>query len=139
MDLKEFIKETVRSLIEASHELQVELAPKGAIINPPTDGGRAETFETGSATHFQRRVQLIEFDVALTVSSTNSAGGKAGLKIFSAEIGVEGEHARVKQDVNRVKFTLPVALPPSEHEATARRAHDEQLEQLRASAPRPRP
>jgi hypothetical protein len=130
MDLKEFIKETVRSLIEATQELRGELAETGAIINPPTNGGSADTFEAGSKSHRQRRVQLLEFDVALTVNARNSAGGKAGLKIFSAELGAEGQHARERVEVSRVKFERPIALPPSEHEAVARKAYDDDKRRL---------
>jgi len=39
MDLKEFIKETITSIAEATSELQAELDAIGIIINPPTKDG----------------------------------------------------------------------------------------------------
>lgn len=125
MNLKEFIRESVTSIVEAASELQQELAAKGAVINPPTDGGASETFEEGGVRHTFRRVQVVEFDVALTASTETSGGGKAGLKIWAAEAGVDGAHARTSEEVSRIRFSIPLALPASEAELSNRTARSQ--------------
>lgn len=55
----------------------------------------------------------IEFDVALTKGE--SSGSKGGLGVFLGTVGVGGQ---VKEDatastLTRIRFSVPVALPPS--------------------------
>ena len=123
MDLKDFIKETVKAIVLATHELQEELKDAGSIINPPTIGSGNDTFEVSGPNHTLRRVQNIEFDLALNTSSSTSGGGKASMKIFVLEASVDASHARTNQEVSRVKFIIPLALPASDQEVTNRQAH----------------
>ena len=59
-------------------------------------------------------IQPVEFDVAITVSDKASGGGKAGLKIFSVELGANGAKEKENSTVSRIKFTIPdYTLRPS--------------------------
>ena len=51
MDLKEFIKETITSIAEATSELQAELDAIGIIINPPTKDGEPTFIEEDDRYH----------------------------------------------------------------------------------------
>ncbi|WP_103258748.1 trypco2 family protein [Tabrizicola aquatica] len=127
MDLKDFIKETVKAITEAAHELKSELADVGAIVNPPTNGSRADTYKSAGAGDILRRVQNIEFDVALTTTSSVAAGGKAGLKIFVVEASGDAAHTKANEEVSRIKFSIPIALPPSDEEAMNRQLYDDRM------------
>jgi hypothetical protein len=123
MDLKEFIKQTISGIVEATSELQQET--DCAVINPPVAPSVPEFYREGSERHTYRRVEAVEFDVAVTAASESGGGGKIGLKILSAEAGVDGKHDRRNEEVSRVKFSISIALPPSFAEDMNRRASEE--------------
>jgi len=61
----------------------------------------------------QRDFQVVEFDVAVTVSTDKS--GKIALGVAALGIGADvGRDSRAEQ-VSRVRFKIPLALPPSQH------------------------
>ena len=121
MDLKEFIIETVSSIVEASQELSKKHAAHGIVVNPPTNGRETDGFfEVGSAAFTKRRVQNVEFDVALTSGSSSSASGEAGGKLFVASAKMNGDYSRTNESISRVRFVVPLALPPSDAEEANR-------------------
>ena len=101
MDLKEFIKETIVGLVEASRELQQQFEKDGVVINPPVSSKERDLYRHGDTRHQYRRVEQVTFDVAVTASSETSGGGKAGLKVLSFEVGADGSHSRLNEQVSR--------------------------------------
>ncbi|SHI42682.1 hypothetical protein SAMN04488012_101328 [Palleronia salina] len=120
MDLKDFVKETISSIVEATNELQDEWGDQGVIVNPPVSTLAPGTYKQNSSTHTFRAIQTIKFDVAVTASSQTGGGGKVGVKVWVFEAGTEGEHARHHEEVSRVQFEVPLTLRPSETETTNR-------------------
>ncbi|MFK7881984.1 hypothetical protein [Roseobacter sp.] len=120
MDLKDFIKETISGIVDATVELQAEYDEGGILINPPVSNSERDLFEEGSTDHTCRRVELVEFDVAVTATNETSGGGKAGLKILSIEAGARGGHLRSNEEISRVKFSVPIVLAPSSAEGRSR-------------------
>ncbi|MCF8468015.1 MAG: hypothetical protein K9G33_11475 [Sneathiella sp.] len=116
MDLKEFIIETISAIADATNELQTSYESEGVIVNPPTSHDGASVFEIDSQVYTFRHVKDVNFDVALTVGSSIDAEGKAGLKVFSAEIGGSTGASKAKEQVSRVQFSIPIALKPSASE-----------------------
>ena len=114
MDLKDFVKETIKAVVEATSELQSELATHGAIVNPPTSSGEQTSFEVGGVGDTLRRVQSVDFDVALTTSTTGAGGAKGGLKVWVVEASTDASHSHAKGQENRVRFSIPISLPPSQ-------------------------
>ncbi len=140
MDLKDFIKETVSAIVSATAELQQELAPTGAIINPPTSGNSDMTFEKNSAFHTLRKVEVVDFDVAVTARSETSGEAKVGVSILMVEIGGKADHGKATENASRVRFQIPIVLPPSPEEdknLTAKKNHVEKMgsQQIRRSFP----
>lgn len=120
MDLKDFIKETISSIANATSELQEELKSVGVIVNPPAFTDRKNDFEPDDFRYTVRRVIDVNFDVAVTAESEVAGGGKAGLKVASFEIGGKGEHRRAQESVSRVVFNVPMTLAESQEEKEAR-------------------
>ncbi|WP_340245736.1 hypothetical protein [Sulfitobacter pontiacus] len=120
MDLKEFITETMTGIIEATNELQEKWGEAGVIVNPPVDSKQSNLFREGSTSHVFRQIQNVNFDVAVTAATETGGGGKAGLKVFSAEIGVDGTHLRQNEEVSRVQFSIPLTLRASVAESVHR-------------------
>lgn len=118
MDLKDFIVETVSSIVEASAELTNNFESDGVVVNPPanSNGGGNDSFAEDSVYFANWRVQNIEFDVAVTASSSTSGGGGGSFKIWVAEGSAEGSHVRSSEQVNRIKFSVPLSLPASKQE-----------------------
>jgi hypothetical protein len=57
-------------------------------------------------------VEKVEFDVAVTESSSSEAGGEGGLEIFSlAKIGAKGSTKIEQSAANRIRFSVPVLFP----------------------------
>lgn len=146
MDLKDFIQQTISGIVEASVELQAKYEARGVIVNPPVSVKEPDLYEHSEIGHRFRRVEVVEFDVAVTAAKESSGGGKAGLKIFSAEIGADGRHSRTSEEVSRVKFSIPIVLSPatielqnkSAAETVASERRKDQEKQLEASRGRKR-
>lgn len=117
MDLKDFIKETISAIADATEELQAEYLEDGLIVNPPTDGNGVDVYEPKSEVHTFRRIKEIEFDVAVSAESNTQGGGGAGLKVLSVELKGGAEHARSSGTVSRVQFSIPIVLSPAPEEA----------------------
>lgn len=120
MELKDFIKDTIRAIAEATTELQDELGPQGILVNPPTNGRDQSVFVEGDKRFYHRPVKDVEFDVALTVekSGSGSAGAKVKIAIIEANLG--GEMAGSSQQVSRLKFSVPLALRATDEEVSNR-------------------
>lgn len=56
-------------------------------------------------------LQKVEFDVAVTVTEKSVGGGKAGIKVFSIELGGELSKGAEQSTVSRIKFSIPIAPP----------------------------
>jgi len=129
MDLKEFIKETIGSIVEASRELQIKYKNEGVVVNPPVSVTERDLFDEGSTRHTYRRVENINFDVAITANTETTGGGKASLKIFSIEAGAQGELSKSNENVSRVNFSIPITLSASSEETTNKNKREREDEE----------
>lgn len=133
MDIKDFIKETVSAIVDATSELQEEYEQKNVIINPPVSVQERDLYEEDGAGHTYRRVEIVDFDIAVTASSETGGGGKAGLRILSVEAGVDGKHVRSSEHASRVKFSIPITLSPSGAETRNKEVLEARNEKIRQS------
>lgn len=111
MELKEFIKTALSDITNAVSELQTELQ-NGAIVSPSVPNPIANvTVIDPQDDKINRPISKIDFDVAITVGSTDNieAGGKVGIQIFSAKLG--GNNEKHTENVSRITFSVPVVLP----------------------------
>lgn len=112
MELKDFIKTTVQSIIDATEELIVENGESRAAINPfqkvIPDHNVVQYYDGTVA------VSVISFDVAVTEGSAKSGGGSGGINVAFAKIGADGTVAASTENISRVQFSMRVALPATE-------------------------
>lgn len=118
MDLKTFVTETLTQIadgIKTAQERQKEL---GASFSP-------EYYKSGENlirlcdipididnNHVTDQLELVEFDVALTVSANVSGGAKAGLEVIGASFaGAKTEVSKLNETVSHVKFSVVVRWP----------------------------
>lgn len=116
MELKEFISETIQQISLGVKDAMEKCSELDVIVNPDvTVGSNGDYFvpqkETGVA--MQRRVQVIDMDIAITVTESqgNAATGKIGVSIFS--ISGETKGGKNTSNESRVRFSIPVCLPVS--------------------------
>jgi hypothetical protein len=110
MELKEFIKSTVQSIVDAADELGTEIDAQKAVINPKLKG---QTIVIGrlSATSENAPITSISFDVAVTEEEGASVKGGVGIKIVPFQASLGGGTSSVNSTVSKIQFTLNVALP----------------------------
>ena len=111
MELKEFIKTALADITDAVKELQQELQ-NGAIISPSMPAPIANTtVKDPQNDKIDRLISKIDFDVAITIGSSDKmeGGGKMGIQVFSAKIG--GGNEAHTENVSRMTFSIPVVLP----------------------------
>ncbi|WP_404304955.1 hypothetical protein [Neorhodopirellula lusitana] len=111
MELRTFIKETLVQICDGVNDAATEVNVRGAIINP--DGTQSDGNSTYVNPSFQRTVQDVEFDVALT--ATEGTGTEGGIGVMAGVIGLgsKGKSDTSSSSTSRVKFTVPVSLPAS--------------------------
>ena len=118
MDLKEFISLTLVQIMEGVAEAQektratVGYTDQRDRVNPKlmdradnAPKGKYYTTQTGEL------VQMVKFDVAVTVESSTDSKASAGIRV--AGIGVGGDVAAADKSTNlsRVSFEVPVTFP----------------------------
>jgi len=116
MDLKDFVSETLLSIISGVTDAQEKAKEFGAHVNP---GGLTRNISNISDNSIwdnstNNYAQPVSFDVA--VSAEDTAKGGAKVKVLSGILG--GDIGGVKGNKNvvasRVQFVVPVLLPAHE-------------------------
>lgn len=114
MDISEFIKETIREVSNGVYQASIDCSQLGIIVNPTiTVGENGEYFipRKPSSAAMQRRVQKIDFDIAVEVAESEEASGEGGLsvRVFTAKGNLSTK--TTNSTVNRVSFSVPICLP----------------------------
>lgn len=108
MDLKDFVRDTLLQLAEGVREAQTQAEERKwtTLIAPARSA-------TG---RIQQPVEMVKFDVAVTVSDTDQKSGKAGIRVFSfGEIGGSAEREASRSEVHRIKFEIPIEFQKQYH------------------------
>jgi hypothetical protein len=110
MNLRDFVAGTLREILDGVTDAQA--GGHRELINPHAHYLADDAPKTHFVTRHQSLVQMVEFDVAITVESTTEKSGGAGVKIFSVvEVGGGGSDAERSSNVSRIKFSVPVTFP----------------------------
>ncbi len=113
MDLKEFVSETILSVISGVSDAQEKAKELGAHVNP---GGLTRNVSNiadnaiwdNSTNNY---AQPVTFDVAVTAEDTATGGAK--VKVLSGILGgdIGGQKGNKNVVASRVQFVVPVLLP----------------------------
>jgi hypothetical protein len=99
VELREFVKKTLLDIVQGVADAQADPSI-GAYVVP-----------AGST----RKYVSVEFDVAVTAESAESAKGGSGVKVSVLAIGgtIGGEESALSKNIaaTHVKFSVPVSLP----------------------------
>lgn len=94
MDIKDFIKTTLKELSEALSESKQELGRQVMLTN------------TALRTKQMGNYGLIDFDLAVEVRSAETTGKGIGLKISVVEAGIGKDKELASSSISRMKFTI---------------------------------
>jgi hypothetical protein len=114
MELKNFVAESLKNIIDGVAVAQEYAEKKNAIINPDhsskIDGipGFAQLADGDITFHYH---QIIEFDVAVTTSSETEAKVGGGIFVAAASLGATGKDKQGDTVYSRIKFSIPIELP----------------------------
>ena len=113
MDLKEFVSETLVSIIDGIKDAQGKSINLGASVNP---GGlmrhKAAVKENSIWDNTTNNyAQSVTFDIAITAEDSAQGGAKVKVLsgIFGGEVGGEKESKNIL--ASRVNFSVPVLFP----------------------------
>lgn len=113
MDLQEFIAQTLVQIVSGVKEAQAQSSALGAQVSPHLTGALSELGKQGFLWASGQAAQVVQFDVALTV--TEGTGTKGGIGVFAGAVnlGSSGQSKSESSSVSRVKFAVPLILPQS--------------------------
>ena len=99
LQLRDFVAETIKQIIDGVVTAQEHATGKKAIVNP-------------LGNHYRNPdPQLISFDVAVTAARGSKTQG--GIAVFAGAFGLgsKGESEASNETLNRIQFSIPVRLP----------------------------
>lgn len=113
MKLDEFISNTLKSIIKGVKDSQDFANQNGAKINPHIGDW---DFEKTQTTYYKneegaRAISKIDFDIAVTTSSSQETGGEGGINVYSLKLGGKLSDKEINESVSRIKFSLNVLFP----------------------------
>ena len=119
MDLRTFIKETLCQISDGMIDAQAALKDKGVKVNPPYTIDINGNFQNVAKTvnpNFSDHFQVIDFDIALTVTDDKKTTGGMSLSVLAAKLGGSVEKDKSTAAVSRVRFRIAALLPQSKFE-----------------------
>ena len=110
MELKEFIKSTIKQIAESVDELNQEFEGKQTFVNPTNIKGIGDKpYVPFAFTDYN--VTNIDFDLSVDVENKEGTTGKVGVLASVIGVGVSSTEGRVQHSESKVRFTIPVILP----------------------------
>jgi hypothetical protein len=109
MDIKDFVENSLIQIVEGVVNANTKLKEMGAKVSSKDIRPLRESTTYNQVTN--QVVNLVDFDLALTVSDKDSSGIGGGIKITSFTIGGQSQNESTKQTVSRIKFSIPLTLP----------------------------
>lgn len=113
MELKDFVSETILSIISGVEDAQKKAKEHDAFVNPGGLLRNTSNVSTDAILDNSTNIyaQPVLFDIAITAEDSAQIGAK--VKVFSGIFGggINGEKESKNAIVSRVRFTVPVFFP----------------------------
>lgn len=107
MELKDYIANVLEQIKDGINISNHNESDVGVLANPAFKNCRffeGDNYVIDPATKSYRKIINVDFDVALSSTTSKEAGGKAGIQV----IGIGGHKGTQESSTSRVKFSLPV-------------------------------
>ncbi|MBV6397491.1 MAG: hypothetical protein HFACDABA_03105 [Anaerolineales bacterium] len=109
MELNEFISNALSQLIDGITSAQEYAKSKGASINPSDKF--VSDYDKISRTEKLQPVNIVEFDIVVTVGENKAIQGGIGIVVPEVNLGYQAKIDSQKSAVSRMKFSIPIMLP----------------------------
>jgi hypothetical protein len=109
MELNAFISNALSQLIDGITTAQEYAKSKGASINPSDKF--VSDYDKISRTEKLQPVNIVEFDIVVTVGENKAIQGGIGIVVPEVSMGYQAKIDTQKSAVSRIKFSIPVMLP----------------------------
>ncbi len=115
LQLRDFITETIKHVIDGVVTAQEYAKSKNAVVNPQIGFHPQNQNVMIDGSSGRPIVQTISFDVALTAVKGSRTQG--GIAVFTGMVGLgsKGQSEKINETVNRIQFSVPIALPIGRH------------------------
>ena len=111
MELKDFVAESIKQIIDGVNEAKRYAAENGATLNPERQTHNANNANARTNTKTGAAIETIEFDVAVTVTEGTQTRGGIGIFTGVVGLGSQGQSDATNSSVTRLRFLVPVSLP----------------------------
>jgi len=119
MDVKEFVRETLRQIVEGVREAKNETAHKCQIAPVGNQRGK------------------VEFDIAVTVDEEKTKEKGAGVSVWALKAGAIGQSTVSTNTVHRIKFSVSIDFESKAEEGQRNAKSREEVRKLGAKFARP--
>ncbi|MDQ1859263.1 hypothetical protein [Chryseobacterium sp. WLY505] len=106
MDLKDYIENSLYSIIYAVNEVQEKVSESGVIVFP-------STIKDGNLDDFgKQKLMNVKFDVAVTVGDSKENKKGVAIKVVEFISGeIKASTTTNNQSISRIAFEVPIAMP----------------------------
>lgn len=111
MELKQFVSETMKQIIDGVIDAQKYAKDVDAKVNPYERGwnfGANSSFLKDGMGFYG---QILEFDVAVTTTEGDQVKGGAGIFVGPVALGTQGQAESQNSTISRIKFSVPIVFP----------------------------
>lgn len=113
MELRDFVGNALVQMIQGVKDAQQKVSEDGALVNPRVVEVRGRGDQQGGLiANNGESIRDVQFDIVVTVSEDAGAEHIDVARLGSLEVSVSGEQAVPGNAVNRIRFRVPVSLPP---------------------------
>ena len=106
MELKDFIVSAISSVTDGVVEADEYIKDKGGMVNPGT-----HLHDGRSNLDFVHPRTTLNFDVAVSATTTKEGGAEASAKIWVVEANIGGGIEQKSESISRLTFSIDVVLP----------------------------
>ena len=115
MELKDFVSESIKQIIDGVNEAKRYAGENGGMINPRRWGWNSTNVQAKFDRTTGAAIETIEFDVAVTAIDGTKTKGGIGVFMGAVGIGSQGQSENSHSSVSRLKFSVPVVLPVTDN------------------------
>ncbi len=111
MELKEFVSESIKQIIDGVNEAKQYGIENGATVNPRRWGWNSSNVQAKYDQETGAAIETIEFDVAVAVAEGTKTKGGIGVFMGAVGVGSQGQSDNQNSLVSRIRFSVPIVLP----------------------------
>ncbi len=112
MNLKDFIAESLTQIVQGVQQAQDNFKGSEARISPQMRMTQKEHSIGAAEGYGGQPVSYVSFDVSVVASEGTGTKGGIGILVGAIGLGSQGQSEKASSNESRIKFQIPVMLPP---------------------------